>query len=203
MKTKTIFENWRRYLSEGMKMPEDLPRGVYVTIEVDGKDHYVYYSNKNAVKLNPSSSVFGMILLSPVSRKADGECLSGMVIAGSEASKGWGPLLYDVAIEHASTFASGLMSDRNQVSPEAYAVWDYYLKNRSDVTWKQLDNPDDELTPGVSGDNCFQDPAEEAGEDKGMEWSDENMPLSKMFIKKEPTMTNRLEMFDKLIKRGI
>ena len=203
MKMKNLFENWRRYLSEGMKMPEDLPKGVFVTIEVDGKDHYVYYSNKNAVKLNDESSVTGMILLSPVSRKADGECLNGMVIAGSDATKGWGPLLYDVAIEHASTFASGLMSDRNQVSPEAYAVWDYYLKNRNDVTWKQLDNPDDELTPGVSGDNCYQDPAEEAGEDRGMKWSDENMPLSKMFIKKEPTMTNRLEMFDKLIKRGI
>lgn len=203
MKIKTIFENWRRYLSEGMKMPEDLPKGVYVTIEVDGKDHYIYYSNKNAVKLNDSSSVSGMIQLAPVSKKLDGECLNGMVIMGSEATKGWGPLLYDVCIEHASTLASGLISDRNQVSSEAYAVWDYYLKNRSDVEWKQLDNPEDELTPGIPDDNCNQEPAEEAGEEREMDWDDENMPLSKLFIKKEASTTNRLEMFDKLIKRGL
>lgn len=215
MKMQKLFENWRNYLAEGMKMPEDLPKGVYVTIEVDGKDHYVYYSNKNAVKLNDSSSVTGMIYLSPVSKKLDGECLNAMVIAGSEATKGWGPLLYDVAIEHASTVASGLISDRNEVSSEAEAVWTYYLKNRSDVEVTQLDNLENVLTPKNSKDNCAQEPAEERYADEEMEdeetekdfakrtWASEDMPLSKLFTKKESTMTSKLELFDKLIKRGI
>jgi len=51
----------------------------------------------------------------------------------SEASSGWGPLLYDIALEYATRHGKGLIADRDNVSSDATAVWDYYLKNRSDV----------------------------------------------------------------------
>jgi hypothetical protein len=50
----------------------------------------------------------------------------------SQAAPGWGPLLYDLAIEVASEFAGGLMSDRFSVSSDAARVWSYYLQ-RPDV----------------------------------------------------------------------
>ena len=204
MKMKKLFENWRKYLIvEGMKMPEDLPKGIFVTIEVDGDDHYVYYSNKNAVMLNTDSEVYGSIYFGPAGPKFDGICEKGMVISSTnDTTKGWGPLLYDVALEHSSMISNGLMSDRGQVSPDAYRIWNYYLKNRNgDVKWRQLDNPEDERTPGLPIDNCAQDAAEEAAEDNSYEWDSEENPLSKIFYKKDSTMINKLKIFDKLIDR--
>ena len=41
-------------------------------------------------------------------------------------------MMYDVAMEDAG--GNGIMPDRDQVSPEASQIWDYYLNNRSDVS---------------------------------------------------------------------
>lgn len=47
----------------------------------------------------------------------------------SSAQKGYGPVLYDIAMSDISP--DYLSSDRNKVSPLARNVWDYYLNNRS------------------------------------------------------------------------
>ena len=44
------------------------------------------------------------------------------------AQKGWGPLLYEIALEWASQNSGGLTADRGIVSPKALAVWDKYVK---------------------------------------------------------------------------
>lgn len=49
----------------------------------------------------------------------------------AQAPKGWGPLLYDVVMEAAG--ASGLTSDRKEVSDAARAVWQHYRDKRPDV----------------------------------------------------------------------
>lgn len=195
----------QKYLTEGMKMPEELPAGVFVCIEKDGDDHFIKYCNKNGVTLNTNMSVNGTIYMAPTKASVDGgTCLGAMVVGSSEAKKGWGPLLYDVAIEYSSKIAGGLIADRNMVSEEAYDVWEYYHDNRDDVEKKQLDDPKNTLTPSQE-DNCSQDVAVDASEmyfdDPDITWQD--TPLSKIYIKKDMTMINKLDMLGKLIKRGI
>jgi hypothetical protein len=51
----------------------------------------------------------------------------------SAATKGYGPRLYDVAMEAATENGGMLTSDRNTVSGDAKKVWEYYFKNRGDV----------------------------------------------------------------------
>jgi hypothetical protein len=195
----------QKYLTEGMRMPEDLPKNIFVTIEVDGDDHYVYYSNKDAVMLTDENNIKGAIYLGPTKASVDGgQCLDGLVIGSSEATQGWGPMLYDVAIEHSSMVGGGLIPDRNQVSEQAYDVWEYYHDNRDDVKKIQLDDPENTLTT-TDKDNCAQDSAVDASEmyfdDPEITWQD--TPLSKIYIKKDMAMINKLDMLGKLIKRGV
>ena len=93
----------------------------------------------------------------------------------SPTTNGWGPLLYDIAIEVATQEAGGLMSDRNEVSDAARAVWDKYDTARGDVKKRQLDLSDDDidsweaedegqeplerLTPDDEEDDCTQSSA--------------------------------------------
>ena len=50
------------------------------------------------------------------------------------APHGWGPLLYDIAIELATKVSYGMISDRGSISDDAQAVWKYYkTKRTSDV----------------------------------------------------------------------
>jgi hypothetical protein len=62
----------------------------------------------------------------------------GVVWATAEGAPGFGPMLYDIAMELAGD--DGLMCDRGTVSKEATRVWEYYLNNRPDVITKQLDD---------------------------------------------------------------
>ena len=121
-----------------------------------------------------------------------GSCSNAWMVGSSEAMRGWGPLLYDVAMEYSTMRGGGLMPDREMVSGEAKRVWNYYLKNRSDVTAHQLDNLEDELTPGYKPDNCLQNSMEEYEEDL------RDSPLSKRYTK-EPTVMTALRKAGRII----
>ena len=114
-----------------------------------------------------------------------------MMVGRSYAASGWGPLLYDVAIEWATQNAGGLIADRTTVSDDAESVWGYYMQNRSDVTAHQLDDPFNLLTP-EDEDNCDQEVSGGGhlmyGGDKdfGKEWV--NSSLSKRYTKPPATM---------------
>ena len=88
-----------------------------------------------------------------------GPCKSGAYVTYAKAEGGFGPLAYEVAIEA----TGGLMSDRTEVSPDAAAVWDYYMNNRPDVKVDQLDilkdYEEEQLTPDDKSDDCDQVPA--------------------------------------------
>jgi len=122
----------------------------------------------------------------------DGPCLQSYQVGGSRAYAGYGPLLYDIAIE----FTGGLTADRTSVSDSAEAVWDYYSRNRPDVEVVQLDIPDDyfedQLTPDDPSDDCSQVPAYDR---YGSGWHKSG--LSKL-IKKSGT-----PVIDELRNRGI
>ena len=141
--------------------------------------------------VSKSDLPWGMIRLRQAPPSYNGPCSGGWTIKVAEARKGWGPLLYDVAIEFATERGNGLIPDRSEVSPMALKVWQTYLTKRSDVKDGQLDDLDNELTPDPE-DNCKQKSAQDH---KGEEWSDS--PLSKIYSKK-PTIMNQLRSKNKL-----
>ena len=72
--------------------------------------------------------------------RVTGDCSGAyeVVWTNAEGAPGFGPMLYDIAMELAGD--DGLMCDRGTVSKEASRVWGYYLNNRPDVITKQLDD---------------------------------------------------------------
>ena len=195
---KLLLENWREYLAEGegMKIPEDLPDDVYVGIKKDVNDVIFYYSYSDGEEIDPYAELQGMISISPAGGeltrgRKEGPCDGAWVVMQAEASKGWGPLLYDVAIEWATiNGGQGLTPDRTSVSKPARAVWDFYLKKRSDVNNNQLDNLKNKLTR-IKQDNCNQDAA-------GDEW--QSSSLSKRYTK-EPDVLQKLRAAGRLIEK--
>jgi hypothetical protein len=86
----------------------------------------------------------GSIRIYPVSDYKDlGPCKGAWVVQMvSPTSSGWGPLLYDIALEWSTKEGGvGLVSDRESVSGEARKVWGVYgdPEKRRDVTPTQLD----------------------------------------------------------------
>ena len=136
--------------------------------------------------------VIGAVSFGKTDEMMDGPCLQSSQVGGSRVDLGYGPLLYDVAIE----LSGGLTSDRTSVSGEAEAVWDYYSKNRPDVEVVQLDITDDyflpQLTPDDPADDCSQVPAYDRF---GERWHQSGM--SKL-IKKSGT-----PVVDELRRRGL
>ena len=136
--------------------------------------------------------VIGSVTFIRTDESFDGPCLQSYQVGGSRVDLGYGPLLYDVAIE----LTDGLTADRTSVSGAAEAVWDYYSRNRPDVDVVQLDIPDDyfedQLTPDDPSDDCSQVPAYDR---YGSDWHKSG--LSKL-IKKGGT-----PVIDELRKRGM
>ena len=137
---KLLLENWREYLDEGMKTVDNLPEGVGITIQwypdFRGGSWLIFYSSIE----NPEEDVVSLY----------GEIAMNLVDAGedkawqihSEADEGWGPLLYDIAMEWGTKVGGGVIPD-DDVSDDARGVWDYYLNNRQDVKVAQVGEPDD------------------------------------------------------------
>ena len=187
-------------LEEGMKTIDDLPEGVFIKIDGDVEDVIdIYYANKEGrpLKFTGESSPYGSISLDLEVQMADEfPCLHALMVAYSDAVRGWGPLLYDVAIEVATLKAGGLVSDRSIVSKDAYNVWDKYNSQRSDVEKLQLDDEASTLTPNDPDDDCLQNISHEYEEKTGIPWSES--PLSKLY-RKEPTTINELFSSGKLL----
>ena len=126
-----------------------------------------------------------------------GSCHGANLVGSSSAVSGFGPILYDVAIEMSGT--SGLMSDRHSVSPSAAGVWDYYMRNRPDVQVIQMDNKKNLLTPN-DGDNCDQEVATlDVGTRMKHGWVDSS--LSKIYKKAGTPVVDELARRGLLVRR--
>ena len=213
---KLLLENWREYLlTEKMMTVDDMIKlGDNVFIKIDEKNYarsgkgvtisYVDASGKDLGWRSDGYTTegpWGVVHItkdrrySQSSQADDGECGKAWRIASSEASSGWGPLLYDVAMEYATMKGGGLTADRGSVSKDAYAVWSYYLNNRGDVSSSQLDDLDNTLTPKIDSDNCAQ---EVPKSHKSIPWPES--PLSKKYTK-APDTINKLKDTNKLWKK--
>ena len=137
---------------------------------------------------------------------SDGPCGGSWIVVSSHARGGWGPLLYDVAIEYATENGSGLTPDRDSVSRSAYRVWDYYMNRRPDVRSHQLDDMKGSLAL-PKGDDCRQvSPGAHVSNSRDDMGKMENeltaddlraSPISKYYTK-APTMINALKRAGKL-----
>lgn len=182
----------KEVLNEGAKSITDLPDGVYVSVykSPSKRKFEIKYVDRHGSDPFTWFGLFGMVAIGdPLFRHQDLPCSDAYAIEISRAAQGWGPLLYDVAMEVATLTGGGLTPDRAIVSNEAYDVWDYYLKNRSDVQVSQLDNENSEITPDLKADDCSQGSTMNHVERNGGEWNDS--PLSKIYTK-EPTTLRAL-----------
>ena len=198
-------------LTEGAAQPTDIPDHVVVVIKQTAAAYFmVYYGDKdNPDEVAAQAKIRGAPYLGKVrfgknDNHGIGPCDGAMKIGHSRAQHGWGPMLYDVAMEHATQIANGLIADRDSVSGSARAVWDYYLANRGDVMAHQLDDLKNTLTPKEE-DNCHQGVARAKPGVRGRGWQDEDTdqswvdsPLSKRYTK-EPTTINALKAAGKLV----
>tara|TARA_R110000744_G_C19020478_1_gene524180 strand:- start:40 stop:597 length:558 start_codon:yes stop_codon:yes gene_type:complete len=177
---KLLLENWRKYLNEAAMDINSLPERTVVVIN-EGWGVDIYYSEIGNMG-NTDTDPRGRIRIERTSYESEEDCDGAWSVRSVSADSGWGPMLYDIAIEWATQNANGLIADRAAVEDDAKNVWDYYLNKRDDVQVHQLGN-----------DNCDQDVAiEDRGED---DWA--NSPLSKRYTK-EPTTINALNDAGKL-----
>lgn len=132
----------------------------------DGIFYTIQYANMNTKDGRSSSDPggpggsVGISLPHKVQSFKDGPCLEGAVITSSRVTRGWGPLLYEIALEVASHLSFGLAADRGSlktgVSPFAREVWAKYA-NRSDIEKHQLDIDIDTTLGAQSGQNITPD----------------------------------------------
>jgi len=192
---KLMLENWRKYLlTEAAMGPEDLPDGIYVRIRSKASEKQIFYARQTG---NASSEPGGAVTMVYTGGPGAGACWYAYMVNYSQADEGWGPMLYDVAMEVAGD--SGLIADRDSLSDEAFAVWEYYMKNRSDVEKRQLDDMNNTLTQDEE-DNCEIEtalrgqPEDEFGEDDLY-----NSPVMKVYTKEASTI-EKLAAMGRLIK---
>jgi predicted nucleotidyltransferase len=132
-------------LDEVMKTAADLPEDVVVVVlkESDGTGFQVYYAqqDKPNVRLKAGDldrmesglDIFGTLHVG----RGRNEPYEGVyIVTSAKAKDGFGPLLYDVALEVAGE--DGLKPDTMDVSDDASAVWKYYATQREDVVSEPL-----------------------------------------------------------------
>lgn len=196
---KLLMENWRGFLlQEAMATPKDLPNGVGVRVKISPQRFEISYVASSNV------NIYGAIsILKPGNVKGAGPCLNACLVEEtSETTKGFGPMLYEIAIELASAHFEGLTADRVVVSQDALNVWKKYSK-RSDVDHKQLDTyvggvfgdekgfDKPQLTPEDPTDDCYMSSAHSEGN-----WT--KSPLSKVYRKDSQDFIKKLKRFGKI-----
>lgn len=166
MKIKVIKN--KKVISEAAKGPPDLPENTYVTVKTYGLTNAVevLYTTKDGKEAD--AQVRGKV---KIRKNTNAEkCVKGVwIVESADATSGWGPMLYEVAIEYASSHGKGLTSDRQLVSSAAKGVYDFYQNNRPYVQKVQMDitkrsieavfGDEDkikQLTPNDKTDDCDQ-----------------------------------------------
>jgi hypothetical protein len=172
-------------LDEAMKTPADLPEDIIVVVlqEPDSSGYIVYYAHRDDPKrrLKPGDldRIEAGIDIYGVLRVAQGrnDPYNGVyIVTSAKAKDGYGPLLYDVALEVANS--DGLKPDTLDVSDDASAVWKYYDTQRSDVESKMLVLDTDEFELVMPEDRA---------EDPGA-----NEHLAQVYFKKGKSTTQEL-----------
>ena len=199
----------RELLTEAAKKPRDLPAGVHIVIDPQGnRGAAIHYADEDgdgivATQDGPWGEIY---IVDVAGHYIDSPCGGAWKVSSANAGSGWGPMLYDVAMEYATVMGGGLIADRDAVSPDARGVWAYYFNRRGDVKAHQLDNVNNELTPEIEEDNCDQEVAgyeiqhADSYSPRQVDADWVKSPLSKRYTK-EPTTMNALIALDRLVEK--
>ena len=106
----------------------------------------------------------------------DGDCRNAMIAKKTmSTTKGWGPFLYDVAMEYSTKYWGGLTSDRDNVSTAAYGLYNYYFKNRSgegqEIQTQQMDINSYESNKYGQEQLTKDDESDDCGQLSAMKWA--------------------------------
>lgn len=93
----------------------------------------------------------------------DSECHGSSEIKLAAAVKGYGPLMYDIAMSNSPNHE--IHADRVAVSTDARAVWSFFRDKRSDVEALKFDNVDDPQTPSPEDDCNVHEPEKNSAVD--------------------------------------
>ena len=218
---KKLMTEWREFLKEGLDpriqkqlnaLLERENLGIVLSVFADGDGAEVRYvkiedyENEQFSELKDGAAVYGGVEISRALEDEQGPCFDGHLVIGSRAERGWGPLLYEVALEWSSQNGGGLMPDRFSVSDYALAVWAKYEK-RSDVKPSQMDVAHGldgissrtldyfpQLTPDKKEDDCDQ--TVPIGR-RSTDWP--KSPLSKIYSKSSADTIKALQKAKRLI----
>ena len=182
-------------LREARWRPEDLLEGMVVEITINDRRGAL-----NIWVTAPDGSGGHAGWIEATQRHLTSPCRGAFEVVWSKSiHSGLGPLLYDVVMEAATLLGGGLMSDRNEVSPEARRVWQTYKSSRGDVEGLRLDSPENEKTPEVEEDNCDVFLAKK---DSPEDWWEARHPLAQVYrIPGAPTI-KRLKELGRLVVHG-
>lgn len=159
-----MVSNLRKYiriLVEAAVGGEQASKGGLALFRGQKGPHYLYvlYDPKALAEEAKGEGLYNMRFDRPLDQiilgflKAEprsGDCNDAMEVKMSAASKGYGPLMYDIVMSDGD---GGLMPDRISTSDKAKNVWKFYSSKRKDVKKTPLDDYDNPKTPDT-GDDC-------------------------------------------------
>jgi len=113
---------WRELTNESAVTPAQVPQGWHFIIDDRGTSKIVVH-----LKDNNGIGVGKLVLIQDTRLP----CLDALSVSTAYAPKGFGPMLYDLAMELSGD--KGIYSDRTAASDAAQRVWEFYEHHRSDV----------------------------------------------------------------------
>jgi hypothetical protein len=136
---KQLLIEWKRFLQEEMK--DEPPQGFIVVIGGNRRRIEIKLRTKQKVNISPRFpngryKYAGELYIDRSITVSEGQLYE---VESVHADKGYGPLLYDIAMELVNSIGGvGLIADRRSIMPAAKHVWKTYFDTRSDVEHKEL-----------------------------------------------------------------
>ena len=180
-------------LAEAMKGISELPEDVVVVVRkgMDSSGFRVYFAHREdpykALKAGDLDRLEAGVDIYGVLRVTQGRNFpyEGVyIVSSSKVKDGYGPLLYDVAMETAGQ--AGLKPDTLTVSDDASAVWKHYDTQRPEVDSNLLVMDLDQYSSVM--------PDDRAADPEGSEH------LAKAYFKKDRSTLKELNTVDKLVE---
>ena len=166
-------------LSEGAKSTSDLPDQTYVTVEKTRDGVLVYFSDlMGQISEDPLTGIVEAYEPDDLT----GPCDGALVVRRAFVTGGFGPMLYDLAMEAAGK--RGLTMDRDTLTQEAFKVWKFYKDNRVDVK-------------AIPLTDCVKGPRLDIYQ---MEYEEGESPIDFRYVKKNKSVTGTLRAAGKLIE---
>ena len=159
---RNLFENWRKYITEASKQTEDVG---YVLVDDDGDSVHI---TARGVEVNDISPLLGHIIVARFDGDDDEEddtleCDNNLWwVLNVKADSGYGPLLYDLALEYINDRHRGVVMSAGHgetmgtVSAAAAKVWQYYFDKRGDVNRRKDPRCSDILSQWIKEDPSLQ-----------------------------------------------